>query len=81
MGIIPWISDGDINKGGYTNQIRNRYEQVVEDAFSQKGLNKSATWSSVASTDIKGFENGHEGDNRVESKWRNLRSIISVGHD
>lgn len=64
-----------------TNQVRNGYEQVVEDAFAQKGLNKAAAWPSVASTDIKGFENGHKRDNCIESKRRDLRSIVSVAHD
>jgi hypothetical protein len=60
-----------------TNQIRDGYEQVIEDAFAQKSLNKTAAWSSVAPTDIKGLENGHKRDNCVESKRRNLRSVVS----
>jgi hypothetical protein len=64
-----------------TNQVRDGYEQVIEDAFAQKGLNKAAAWSSVASTDIKCFENSHKRDNCIKSKRRDLRSIVSVAHD
>jgi hypothetical protein len=64
-----------------TNQVRDGYEQVIEDAFAQKGLNKAAAWSSVTSADIKGLENGHKRDNCIKSKRRDLRSIVSVAHD
>ena len=64
-----------------TNQVRNGYEQVIEDAFAQKGLNKAAAWSSVAPTDIKGFENGHKRDNCIKPKRRDLRFIVSVAHN
>lgn len=61
----------------WTNKIRDGYEKVIEDTFTQKGLNKTATWTSVATTDVKGFANSHEGNNRVEPKRRNLRCVVS----
>ena len=60
-----------------TNKIRDGYEKVVEDTFTQKGLYKTATRASIATTDVKGFANSHEGNNRVEPKRRNLRSFVS----
>jgi len=44
-------------------------------------LDKTTTWSSIAPTDIKGLKNGHKGNNRVEPKRRDLKSIISVEID
>ncbi len=61
-----------------TNKIRDGYEKVIEDTFTQKCLNKAATWTPVSTTDVESFANGHKGNNRIKTERRNLHSVVSA---
>jgi hypothetical protein len=55
------------------NTRRSRQPRTL----SQKGLDQTAVWTTIAPFDGKSLPNGHKGNDRVKEKRRNLHKCLS----
>ena len=54
------------------DQVCNRDEHEVKDALPQEGLDQARTRSTVTAADDDGFHDGHERNDGIERKRREL---------